>query len=216
MDGGLLFGLAVLFFIGRTLFKVAGGVKEGLEAARRAGTLPREGGARPGRAPQTMEELLAEMRGQLETARQAERPVPIRPTPKRLPLGMRPANPVPPTYPAEIEVAEEAWEERGSLEREVEVVSFDEGVTGDRAMAAEVDYDTEVAEIARKRREVAERRNQAITAADHRAFDERIRRRDAPAPVAGAPRLPLREAMLWREILGPPVALRRGDAEDQG
>lgn len=59
----------------------------------------------------------------------------------------------------------------------------------------------------------AENRNRALTAGDHQKFDARIRAPQAPAasvtPDAppDARLLRLRQAMIWREVLGPPVGL---------
>jgi hypothetical protein len=62
--------------------------------------------------------------------------------------------------------------------------------------------------VAARRIQEAEARNRPHAAADHRAFDERIR--DGGAQDAGAARFGgdrLKQAMVWREILGPPKAL---------
>lgn len=60
----------------------------------------------------------------------------------------------------------------------------------------------------------AEARNRALTTSDHQRFDARIRALQAPVPSveADAPpddrQLRLRQAVIWREVLGPPVAMR--------
>ncbi|MFN2316974.1 MAG: hypothetical protein ABR551_02410 [Gemmatimonadales bacterium] len=60
----------------------------------------------------------------------------------------------------------------------------------------------------------AEDRNRALTKADHLKFDARIR---APVPSVepatppDARQLRLRQAMIWREVLGPPVAMQDRD-----
>lgn len=106
------------------------------------------------------------------------------------PLGRRPDRPLP----------EE--EEVRSLEGEPEV-----------AEREPVDYDEEAEQIIARRRAGADARSGAQTGADHEAFDQRIRQEpaDKTATRATDPRR-LREAVVWREILGPPAALR-GDEE---
>jgi hypothetical protein len=106
------------------------------------------------------------------------------------PLGRRPDRPLP----------EEA--EVRSLEAEPEV-----------AEREPVDYDEAAEQIIARRRAVADARSGAQTGADHEAFDQRIRQEpaDKTATRATDPRR-LREAVVWREILGPPAALR-GDEE---
>jgi hypothetical protein len=72
-----------------------------------------------------------------------------------------------------------------------------------------VDQDDEAEAVVQRRIQAAEARNREHQAADHRAFDERIR--SAAAPVAGSTQGTsdrLREAVVWREILGPPKALQ--------
>ncbi|HUG27235.1 MAG TPA: hypothetical protein VMK53_02980, partial [Gemmatimonadales bacterium] len=60
----------------------------------------------------------------------------------------------------------------------------------------------------------AENRNRALTAADHRRFDARIRAPQAPVPSVEADAPPdarllrLRQAIIWREVLGPPIAMQ--------
>ena len=75
-----------------------------------------------------------------------------------------------------------------------------------------VDREAEAEAIGRRRLEAVAARNEELTDADHAAFEARIREEDA-APWARtvASRLTprqLREAFVWNEILGPPVALR--------
>jgi hypothetical protein len=69
--------------------------------------------------------------------------------------------------------------------------------------------DEEAAAVAARRIQQVESRNRAISAADHASFDEAIRQVSVPSAVP--PRLTkqgLREALVWREILGPPKALQ--------
>ena len=77
----------------------------------------------------------------------------------------------------------------------------------------EVSLDTASEAAARRRREAAERRDRPRTPADHAAFDARIRAEpEKTAAPASAPALQgvarLRSALIWNELLGPPVSLR--------
>lgn len=60
----------------------------------------------------------------------------------------------------------------------------------------------------------AENRNRALTAADHQRFDARIRAPQAPVPSVEPDAPPddrllrLRQAIIWREVLGPPIAMQ--------
>ena len=75
-----------------------------------------------------------------------------------------------------------------------------------------VDLDEASAEVARRRREAVARREAGRTAADHPAFDARIRQEPADATAVAVPpprSYPdLRQALIWREILSPPKSLR--------
>lgn len=110
--------------------------------------------------------------------------------------------------------AEEEWQEEGSSEeREPEVRSLEEDFVRPERKVVVLGGDAD--ELQRRRVAYAESRNRALTAADHRRFDERIRTADAGAVIpvlAVADRTKrLRQAIIWREILGPPVALRDRD-----
>lgn len=147
---------------------------------------------RPGRKqPSTFDELLEEMR------RQAEGSVTVEPTPTTLPA------------PWEVE-QEEVIEERESLEIEPVIISLEtEPVREEPVRRSTLDQLSHQA--AERRRQEAEARNRAWKLADHREFDRRIR----AVPLATAdrpprvPAIPLRQAILWQEILSPPVALRK-------
>lgn len=80
----------------------------------------------------------------------------------------------------------------------------------DRAAA----YDDRAEAASRARIEAAQARDRALNAADHAAFDRRIRRVDqvASGPTRSRSGAGLRQAVVWREILGPPVSLREEDA----
>jgi hypothetical protein len=80
-----------------------------------------------------------------------------------------------------------------------------------RATRAEVSLDEESEDAARRRLEAIERRDRPRTAADHAAFDARIRAAPAPESAPGeaeAGTARLRSAFVWSELLGPPKALR--------
>ncbi|HEX6644129.1 MAG TPA: hypothetical protein VF037_05600 [Gemmatimonadales bacterium] len=101
----------------------------------------------------------------------------------------------------------DAADEESSFREEASV----EDLEVSRSARAEVSLDQASEETARRRREAAERRDRPRTAADHAAFDARIR--SAPAPAAdpsepGPAASRLRSAFVWAELLGPPKALR--------
>lgn len=80
-----------------------------------------------------------------------------------------------------------------------------------RIAREEVDLDLKSVEVARRRREAAAQREVPRTAADHVAFDTRIRQEPADATAVAAPgprAVTMRQAMIWHEILSPPRALR--------
>jgi hypothetical protein len=78
-----------------------------------------------------------------------------------------------------------------------------------RPERAVVDADDEAEAIAARRIAAAEANARPLDAADHRVFDARIRQQPADATATkGYSMRRLRDAMVWREILGPPVSLR--------
>jgi hypothetical protein len=81
-----------------------------------------------------------------------------------------------------------------------------------RRQRQRVDLDESSAEAARQRREAVARREAGRSDADHTAFDARIRQQTADATRVAVPapesRPDLRQALIWREILGPPKSLR--------
>lgn len=87
------------------------------------------------------------------------------------------------------------------------VVSLE--VPPDRPFRVVLSQDDEAGRIITRRLHEAEARSGALTDADHDAFDRRIRQRGAgaDAPARRLPQGRLREAVIWREILGPPVSL---------
>jgi len=109
------------------------------------------------------------------------------------------------------EVEERTSLERGSLEVPESLEILDE--TRLRPERRLEDFDDDAEAIIQRRKKEAEARNAAHRAADHVAFHDRIAQGEigaAPAvPGPGTPRsrpLQLRDAVVWREILGPPRA----------
>ncbi len=100
-----------------------------------------------------------------------------------------------------------SWDEQGSLEVEESLEILDE--TRLRPPRVEYDADEGAEEVVRRRIVAAESRNRALNAADHEAFDQRRMKGEtkAAAQVARFPAQRLRDAFIWREVLGPPKAL---------
>jgi hypothetical protein len=144
-----------------------------------------------------LEALLREFERALDQAEQR----PARPAPAAGPLG-RPA-------PERLPSAEEV-EERESLEEEPEIVSLEEAPLRPVRVAVSQDEAAERVEV--RRVAAAEARSGALTRADHLRFDQRIRQEPADATaVRGLTPEELRRAVVWREVLGPPKALRPDD-----
>lgn len=105
--------------------------------------------------------------------------------------------------PAAEEVEERDSLEAGSLEVEERVENLDNS-----RLRKRVDQDEQAEAIVQRRIDAAQARNQSHRNADHKAFDKRIRE---PAPAEVAERRysakSLRDAFVWREILGPPKSL---------
>lgn len=145
-------------------------------------------------APKTMEELLREMRGELEGGERVE---PIEAAPARLPA------PAPVPSPWEWEV-----EERETLETDRTVVSTETAEAFDRPVPVRVDYDAAAESLVQRRVTAAASRDGALRPDDHRRFDAKIRE-VAPVvkavPVRGGS---MRRAMIWHEVLSKPVSLR--------
>ena len=114
------------------------------------------------------------------------------------PLGRAPDRPIP---------SAEEQEERGSLEVAPVVRSLETGPT--RSIRVTVDQDDEAERVAARRIAEVEGRIRPLTKADHLAFDQRIRQEPADKTATrGYSTRRLRDAVVWREILGPPVSLR--------
>ena len=77
-----------------------------------------------------------------------------------------------------------------------------------------VDQDDEAEQVIARRRAAAEANAAPLTQADHAAFESRIRQEPADKTATRAyTAQQLREAVVWREILGPPVSMRRDDED---
>ena len=102
---------------------------------------------------------------------------------------------------------EEDVEERDSLEEPEQVVSLETEVP--RRQRAEYDQDSGAEAIVQRRIEAARARDRALSKADHKAFDAKVRQEvaDHTAVRRYTPEQ-LRDAVVWREILGPPVSER--------
>jgi hypothetical protein len=172
--------------------------RAGAEMRNRQPTRPRD----PTAAPETMAELWQEMRAQLDAARaqqegQARLPAPPRSTgsmarpatPKRLPV---------PTARFPVPVAVERG---GSIE-----------VASREVAPRVVDQDDGAEALVQRRIDAAAARNGEWQLSDHDRFDAKIRTVAAAVPVERR-RHRLREAMIWREVLAPPVSLR--DIDDR-
>ena len=105
------------------------------------------------------------------------------------------------------EYLEEGAEERETLEREPEVVSLEQDVR--RAPRREITQDDEAEKLVQQRISAAAARDAPRTKADHAAFDREIRQEPADhTATRGYTAKQLRDAVVWREILGPPVSMR--------
>lgn len=192
MDLGPLVTLAVVWAVLSLFGKIAGNAKkqeqqrqqqrqrEGVDApvARRDERVPVR------RQPETFEELLAEMRGQIEGKR--ETPPPIWES-----------------APAE---QEEVEDRRTSDDVVPDVVSLE--TDWQRPQRVETFSDADEAEVLIKRRiDSAAARDHGWRAADHRAFDDEIRK-PVVRTIPARQRPNLHQAIIWREVLGPPVSMR--------
>jgi hypothetical protein len=150
-----------------------------------------------------LQDLLRELGKTLEDAADSPR----RPPAPRIPPTVRRA-PTPSKRPATLTTSEEG----GSLESVSEVRSLEVDVR--RPQRVEVDSDDEAETIAAKRIAAAEANVRPLGAADHMAFDARIRQQPADATATQLSSMRrLRDAVVWREILGPPVSLRDSDQQ---
>jgi hypothetical protein len=176
-------------------------------------TRPSPPGSPPGPTPQArpagaadptqqegsrLERMLRELERSLEEV--AERQTDDRP---RLPAAQRPTGATPPVPPP----AEEEVEERDSLEEPERIMNLEVDVQ--RRERAEYDQDAQAEAIVQRRIEAARARDRALGKADHKAFDAKIRQEPADhTAVRRYTPAQLRDAVVWREILGPPVSER--------
>jgi hypothetical protein len=112
------------------------------------------------------------------------------------------------TRPARVPLPEaEEVEERTSLEAPAQVVSLETEVV--RPRRAVVDHDDAAEAVVGRRIAAAAARSGELTRADHARFDEQIRQQPADhTAVRRYTPAQLRDAIVWREILGPPVSER--------
>jgi len=175
----------IVILIGWVVLNVIrGAARAGAEQARRKPPVNPE----PGSLPGTNSDFLEVLR-QLERARSAPHG-----RPKRLSAPGTEGNPA--------EDQPEFIEDVVSLE-----------VDPRRPEREPVSLDAQSIEVARRRRLEAARRERPRTDKDHADFDARIRAEPDHTAVAPAPRADLarlRQAMIWNELLGPPVSMRGG------
>jgi hypothetical protein len=101
----------------------------------------------------------------------------------------------------------DAGDQPESLEREPEVASLEEVVR--RPGRGEYSQDAGAEQLVQRRINAAALRDTARSKADHIQFDERIRKEPADqTSTRGYTTKQLRDAIVWREILGPPVSER--------
>ncbi|MGH7578997.1 MAG: hypothetical protein ACREM9_02415, partial [Gemmatimonadales bacterium] len=114
-----------------------------------------------------------------------------------------PARPPLPALPDD----EEVEDRRSHDDEPVRVVSLETEVT--RPERARYSQDADAEELVRRRIAEAEARSGSLTVSDHKAFDSRIRQEPADhTAVRRYTTAQLRDAIVWREILGPPVSER--------
>ena len=77
-----------------------------------------------------------------------------------------------------------------------------------RRPRVEIDQDEGAEALVQRRIKAAEARNREFSEADHESFHQRIRPSETKAAASRGPSTAqLRQALVWREILGPPKAL---------
>jgi hypothetical protein len=179
--------LALFWFLVNLLGKGKGQGKQPRQRPRPAPPTSQGQADATQREGSQLEALFRELERRLEQA-----------SPERGPRGRPASIALPP--------AEEV-EERESLGVEPEVVSLEEEAK--RPARLRVDRDEGAERIEAARVAAAQARSGALTRADHAVFDARVRQQPADATAVRPPTPErLRQAMIWREILGPPVSLR--------
>lgn len=157
-----------------------------------------------GRSPdERPKDLLAELRGALEEMQRqgkTETPIGGKPPTARSqgPMGRRLATPRP-------------GSQAGGVESDPTVVSLETPVLYEEREL--VDYDDEIEALVARRIKYAEAQARALTPADHKKFDKRIRAAAPPPPprvrsARALRRQRLRDLFVAKEVLGRPVALR--------
>ena len=101
-------------------------------------------------------------------------------------------------------------EEGQSLEVEERPIAAEE--IGARPVPKRIDYDDDAEALVQRRVTAAQVRDGAMSPVDHRRFDTAIRAKAPAAAQAPESRATaLRRAMVWHEVLSPPLSLRDGD-----
>ena len=191
MGGEVIALVLVAFVVARVLKQVGEGRGQGQSTP----TAPRD----PGAPPETMAELWQEMRQQLDTARRQQAgqlPVPAKPA-TGAPRASGPKHFPAPTARFPVPVPEERG---GSIE-----------VASRKVTIRTADQDDGAEALVQRRIDAAAARNGEWTPGDHARFDAKIRA-EPPKAAPARTRRPLQQAMIWREVLSPPLALR--DRED--
>ncbi len=206
-----------LFFTAAVVYGLIAFVKRAVKTAQEQGRTLDMSGVSGGRsrAPQTMEELLQEMRGQLDGARRHREIEAATVHPgqgKRLP-GARSSRKPPAAIIKRLPPAEvDPWagEEGGSLEVEERPIAAEE--IGERLVPQRIDYDDAAEALVQRRVAAARQRDGALVPEDHRRFDAAIRTpKPAAVPAPEHRAMALRRAMIGHEVLSPPLSLRDGD-----
>ena len=177
--------IVVLLIVAGVVARIAAVAKRG-----DARTVQMSGKRARNAPPQTMTELLEEMRNQLENGR---RKAQVK-APAALPLPV-----------AKSSRTRTAMVQRVQRTEPVEVVSV-------RPPPVEVDYDAEAERLVASRIAAAMETAKGRRPDEHAAFDQRIRAAGVAATATSPSRRSrLRTAVIWQEILGPPVSLRTPD-----
>jgi hypothetical protein len=181
--GGLLVIALIWVF-----FKMVGRSRE--ERAQTSPRRPLPPGPAPGRDPtqregSALERLLRELERTMNESQAG-------PAGRRAPVPLRPP-----------EAVKDA--ERPEVSAEAESLETD----ARRPERATVDQDEQAEQVIARRAASAAARSGPLTRADHQAFDRQIRQEPADhTAVRGPTPQQLRDAVIWREILGPPVSER--------
>lgn len=190
MDPTVVLVLGVLWFIVNV---VTGLKKKDRPPPRAPRREPVETGQSPPDATQSEGSRLERILRQVERAMEEAEAGPTRPEPQ------------PPQRYEQVLYDDEDVEERQSLETEPEVVSLEEVVH--RPRRPDYTQDEGAQQLVEKRISAAALRDTARTKADHIEFDRQIRKEPAEHTGTGSyTTKQLRDAIVWREILGPPVS----------